>query len=217
MSGMLLRVISVVALFVTTLLISYDSAQAQQKKGDKEIMFFSGGFTVSVDETGFEHDDLTGRGAIGRTSDFRAFSIGGKVGYFITRNNEIGASTFLGLFHAKFCIRSFEDGQITGESCDSDTAFAMGLGGFYRYHFARESARGFFFVGADLTADDVTRNFTGNIRIRPHVGYKYFFNKNVALDANVGYSAELNKRDSPFFARDREGSITGQFALSFLF
>src|SRR5262245_8157662 len=208
--------IAVTHLFVT-LLILCAAANAQQNKGDKEIMFFSGGFFISVDETDFKTANLSGTGAIAQTSGFRSFAVGGKFGYFLTRRHEIGGGTSLAVYRFKFCVRTFEDGRITSENCEPDTYFAMSLGGFYRFHFAQEGARRFFFVGADVAAGGITRNYTGNLVARPHVGYRYFLNKKVALDFSVGYTAELNKRDESFFARDREGSINGQFSLSFVF
>lgn len=207
-----------VAFSIAIPLILCGTANAQQKKGDKEILFFSSGFFISVDETGFKGAILSGTGAIGTSSGSRGLSLGGKLGYFLTRHNEIGGGTFLFLYHDKFCVRTFEDGRITGESCDSDTYFALGLDGFYRYHFGREGDRRLFFAGADLSAGDVTRNYTGNIRLRPHVGYRYFLQKNVALDFSVGYTAEMNKkRSNSFFPRDREGWIDGQLSLSVVF
>ncbi len=206
-----------VAVSVSIILACCSAAQAQQKKGDREISFFSGGFFISVDETGFKDSDLSGTGVAGRTSGYQSFNVGGLIGYFLTRHNEIGGGTFLSFSHAKFCLRSFEDGKLTGESCDSSNYFAMGLDGFYRYHFGREGAKRAFFAGADLFVGDVTRNHTGNIRVRPHVGYRYFLEKKVSLDFSVGYNAELNKKNDGYFQRDRQGWISGQLGLSFIF
>jgi len=193
------------------------AVQSQQRRGDKEISLFSGGFFISVDETGFKDSDFSGTGVVGRSLGTQSFHIGGLIGYFVTRHNEIGGGPFLYFSHSRFCLRSFEDGKLTGESCAGDNYFAMGLGGFYRYHFGREGAKRVFFAGTDLSVGDVTRNYTGNIRVRPHVGYRYFLQKKVSLDFSVGYNAELNKKDNSYFQRDREGWISGQLGLSFIF
>jgi hypothetical protein len=206
-----------VALSFAVVLMNSGAATAQQEKGNKEILFFSGGFFFTVDQTRFRDADFKGTGSVGLWRGASGLSFGGQLGYFLTRRNEIGGGVSLYLYHSKFCVRTFSDGQFTGEACSSDTYFAMSLDAFYRYHFAREGARKFFFVGADLSAADVTRNYTGNIRVRPHVGYRYFLDKKIALDFSVGYSAELNKQVDGFFPRDREGSIVGQLSLSFLF
>ena len=72
-------------------------------------------------------------------------------------------------------------------------------------------------MGAEIGVGDVTSNFTGNVRRRPFVGYKYYVKQNVALDFNVGYSFDINKVDEPFFNRDRGGNIDGRVGLSFIF
>ena len=192
-------------------------AAAQQKKGDKEILFFSGGFFVAVDETKFKDSQLTGTGTLGYTRGFRSFNIGGQAGYFITPHSEIGAGTSVFVYHYRYCQRSFEDGRTLGESCESETSFSMSLNGFYRYYFAREGSKRLVFAGAEISAADLTRNYTGNIRVRPYIGYRHFLEKKVALDFSVGYLAELNKQSDSFFPRDREGSIVGQVSLSFIF
>jgi hypothetical protein len=201
---------------VASLLLFCCAAQAQQHKGDKEILVFTGGFFISVDEQNPNKPPLTGVTQNATVSGVRNLNLGVKLGYFLTQRNEVGAGTSLVASRSRFCIRTFADGQLTSESCNTNTYFAMSLGVFYRYHFAREGDRKFFFVGADLSASDVTRNYTGNIRLRPHVGYRYFVEKIVALDFSVGYSAEVNKKDMQF-PREREGSIDGQLSLSFVF
>jgi hypothetical protein len=113
-------------------------------------------------------------------------------------------------------VRVGSDGTLV-EECESDSNVGLGLTGFYRYNFAGKGKRGFPFVGAELIVLDVTENFTGNVRARPHVGYKYFVKKNVAIDFNVGYTVELNKVDERFFNRGREGVIDGRVGLSFIF
>ena len=217
MSETVHRTVRAAALAVAVLLVNSGLADAQQEKGNKEIFFFSGGFSLAVDETRFRDADFKGTGSVGLSRGSGGLNFGGQIGYFLTRHNEIGGGVSLSLYHSRVCVRTFSEGQFTGEACNSDTYFAIGLDAFYRYHFAREGARRFFFAGSDLSAADLTRNYTGNIRVRPHVGYRYFLDKKVALDFSAGYAAELNKPSNDFFPRDREGSLVGQLSLSFLF
>jgi hypothetical protein len=63
----------------------------------------------------------------------------------------------------------------------------VGLSAFYRYNFTREGAKGFPFAGAEISvADLVHRDFTGNVQVRPNVGYAYSLKKNVRLDFKDG-------------------------------
>jgi hypothetical protein len=206
-----------VMLVLAFLCFCSQSSRAQQKKGDNEVLAFSSGFAF-----GFGGDtkigSLEGQGFF--TSSFRvqSFSLGGDLGYFLTRRNEVGGGLALSATRFKSCFKSFSNGQITSESCNSDSNVGFGLSGFYRYNFVRGEAKGFPFVGGTISVASVTTNFTGNVRARPHVGYKYFLKRNVALDFSVGYTVELNKvgSDSPFI-RDRSSSIDGRLGLSFVF
>lgn len=212
------RSIRAVVFPVASLLLFCGAAQAQQHKGDKEILVFTGGFFISVDEQNPNAPSLSGVSQDATISGVRNLNLGVKLGYFLTQRNEIGAGSSLVVSRSRFCVRTFADGQLTSESCNTNTYFAMSLGVFYRYHFAREGDKKFFFVGADLSASDVTRNYTGNIKVRPHVGYRYFLDKKVAVDFSLGYSAEVNKKDMRFFFPvERQGSLDGQVSLSFVF
>jgi len=153
------------------------------------------------------------------SSSSQSLSLGGSLGYFATRKNEIGGGVSLSVFRFRSCTTSFNNGQITGESCGSDSDVSLGLSAFYRYHFDKADAKGFPFVGASISVGSVTRNFTGNIGARPHVGYKYFLKRNVALDFSVGYSVQLKKVDDDrfFFIQNRSSSVNGQLGLSFVF
>jgi hypothetical protein len=193
---------------------------AQVEKGTKEILVFSSGFYVTVKEPETTFSDDDGTISIGSFSNSRGFSIGGKFGYFLSQRNEIGAGTNLSVSRSKFCSRIFEDGQLINEECDSDTRYNQGVSGFYRYNFANKGSKRFPFVGAELFVGDLTTNYTGNFKLRPQVGYKYFFNKNVALDLSVGYTMDLNekKRENDFFLNTgRSSTIDGQVGLSFVF
>jgi hypothetical protein len=88
---------------------------------------------------------------------------------------------------------------------------------FFRWH--DKGDKKFPFVGTELSVSNVTTNATGNFKLRPHAGYKYFFNKNVALDVSVGFLVDLNKKrgGSPFITTDRQAKIDGQLGLSFVF
>ncbi|HLG15152.1 MAG TPA: hypothetical protein VJH03_11705 [Blastocatellia bacterium] len=191
------------------------SSNAQPKKGDKELSFVSGGFSFNFGGDG-KPTNLEGSGSF-FSSSFQNFNVGGRLGYFLTSRNEIGAGTFLSVFRDSFCKKSFFNGQITDEGCDSDTDVGLGFSGFYRYNFVRGERKGFPFVGATIGVSDVTSSFTGNVALRPEAGYKYFFKKNVALDFSVGYTAQLNKVDEDRFTQDRRHSVNGQFGLSFIF
>ena len=188
-------------LVLALILIGSQPAHAQQEKGDKEVLFFSGNFFIGVGETS---------GSSGAT-------LGGGLGYFLTRKNEVGGALTASVSRFRFCVARVGPGGIIVEDCESSTDFGLGLTGFYRYNFAGKDKRGFPFVGAELIVLDVTENFTGNIRARPHIGYKYFVKKNVAIDFNVGYTVELNKVEEQFFNRGRQGLIDGRVGLSFIF
>jgi hypothetical protein len=153
------------------------------------------------------------------SSSSQSFGLGGSLGYFATRKNEIGGGVSLNVGRFRSCTTSFNNGQITGESCGSDSNVSLGLSAFYRYNFGKADAKGFPFVGASISVGSVTRNFTGNVGARPHVGYKYFLKRNVALDFSVGYSFAINEVDDDrsFFIQDRSSSINGQLGLSFVF
>jgi hypothetical protein len=197
---------------------SCSHALAQQKKGDVEVLFASGGFTFNsggeinpVSLAGFS-------GAIGSDSRSQEFYVSGQAGYFLTRKNELGGGLSLTLFHDHFCETDVSVGQITGSSCSSSTTPYLGLSGFYRYNFAKEGAKGFPFAGFDISvADIIHRDFTGDIVAIPRAGYKYFVRRNVALDGSVGYQIALNKAVPQGFTQTRPQSIIGEVGLSFLF
>jgi hypothetical protein len=115
----------------------------------------------------------------------------------------------------------FTDGQLISEECDKDTRFNQGLSGFYRYNFAGKGDKRFPFVGTELSVSDLTRNDTGNFKLRLQVGYKYFLNTNIALDFSVGYTIEVNekkeRREFSFIETGRRATIDGQLGLSFVF
>ena len=180
------------------------AAQAQPKKGDKEVFVLAGSTYIGL----------------GDSSGNASFTASGQLGYYFTRRNEVGGGTSFYVSHFKFCSRTIDsDGTILFERCDSDTSAGIGFSGFYRFNMARAGARGFPFVGGQISVADVTKNFTGNWRARPHVGYKYFLKNNVGLDFSFGYSVELNKVKDPFpfFTQGREQHLDGQIGLTFLF
>jgi hypothetical protein len=192
-------------------------SNAQPKKGDKEVLAFSSGFVFSFGGD-IKIGSLEGQGFFSSSFRVQSFSLGGDLGYFLTSRNEIGGGLAFSATRFRSCFKSFSNGQVTSESCNSDSNVGLGLSGFYRYNFVRGEAKGFPFVGGTISAASVTDNFTGNVRARPHVGYKYFLKKSVALDFSVGYTVDLNKVDDPGpFIRDRNSSIDGRLGLSFVF
>ncbi|MCI0486551.1 MAG: hypothetical protein L0229_08110 [Blastocatellia bacterium] len=196
------------------------SVCAQQEKGSKEVQFFSSSFSFTADASE-TITRIVGNSEETRTrSRSQGFSLGGRLGYFLTRKHEVGGGTDMNIFRSRFCRRVVQNEQLIDEDCNSNTFFRLGLTGFYRYNFAGEGARGFPFVGGEFAVSDVTRNFTGNLSVRPHAGYKYYLKKNVALDFSLGYSAQLNKvteRDEFFsFETSRGSSVNGVFSLSFV-
>jgi lipopolysaccharide assembly outer membrane protein LptD (OstA) len=213
------KVASRVMIILVFLCVSSGSTLAQQKKGDKEITAFASGFSFSFGG-GFRPRSLAGASGFFSENDKSLnFNLGAQMGYFITRKSEIGGGLFLSVSHFSGCTTALNNGQITGKTCDSDSFANLGLVGFYRYNFAKADARGFPFVGVSIGIGSVTDNYTGNIRARPHAGYKYFLKKNVALDFSVGYDIDVNKvSDSKsFFIQERGKVIDGQVGLSFVF
>ncbi|MBI3650944.1 MAG: hypothetical protein HY231_07820 [Acidobacteria bacterium] len=203
------------------LLLSQARVLAQVEKGTKEILVFSSSFTVVVKEPELKVSESDGTVGSGSTSNFRNFNIGGKFGYFLSQRNEVGGGANLNVSHFKFCSRLFQGGKLVSESCDSNTHFSMGVSGFYRYNFADKDDKRFPFIGTELQVLDVANNFTGNFRLRPQVGYKYFLNRNVALDFSLGYTIDVNEkkdhRSSFNFEQGRRGTIDGQLGLTFVF
>jgi hypothetical protein len=215
------KVLSSVMFVLAAFLLCSHSSQAQQKTGDKEVLLFSNGFFFD-----FGGDTKLNTlkaspfisGSFTSSSSSQGFNIGGEAGYFLSRKHEIGGGLFLSVHRFRFCQQNFMDSEVSDKICSSDTHVGLGLTGLYRYNFGRAEAKGFPFVGGTISVASVTTNFTGNVRLRPHSGYKYFVKKNVALDFSVGYSIEVNKvNNDSLFIKDRRHSIDGQLGLSFVF
>jgi hypothetical protein len=203
--------------FATTcliVLIGCGSAAAQQKKGDKEVRFFSGGFFFNFGGDSRFVDSFGNNVSFSSTS--QGFEIGATVGYFATRRHEVGGGTHFSAFHTRSCTRTLFGDQFS-EFCNSNADVGLGLIGFYRYNFARETSKRFPFVAIQVSVNDVTGNFTGNVSAFPHAGYKYFLKGNVAVDFTVGYVIQVNKVRDSFFDRDRLNTIAGNFGLTFIF
>lgn len=209
---------SILSCLVAAVIVFSQPAFAQQKKGDKEVLGFASGFSFNWGGA-VKPRDLEGSGGFTSYINSQTFSVSGNVGYFLTHKNEIGGGLGFSVARFKFCTKSFSNGRITAEQCETDSNVGLGLGGFYRYNFATPDAKGFPFVGASISIADVTSDYTGNVSARPHIGYKYFVKKNVALDFSVGYSIDINKsdNDNSFFIIERRNSVNGQLGLSFLF
>lgn len=206
------------------LLLCALSSQAQQRKGDKEVLLFSNGFFFDFGGdtklNTLKSSPFTS-GSFTSSSSGQGFNIGGEAGYFLTRKHEIGGGVFLSVDRFSSCQQFFMDGEVVGDkTCGSDTRVGLGLTGLYRYNFAKPEAKGFPFVGGTISVSDVTNKYGRAVSARPHAGYKYFVKKNVGLDFSVGYSIEVNKINFDFdglFITDRRHRIDGQLGLSFVF
>jgi len=104
---------------------------AQQKKGDVEITAFSSGFTFSFGGD-FKPTSLSGSGVFFTSQKFQSFALGGEAGYFLTRKNKIGGGLAVSAIHFSSCTTTFDDGEITGETCGSDGSAHLGVTAFYR-------------------------------------------------------------------------------------
>lgn len=209
------KLLSSLLFLLTTVLLSSQSSLAQQKKGDFEITAFSSGFNFGFGGD-FKSTSSDGRVTSTTTEKVQSFNLGGQAGYFLTRRHEVGGGLNLSVSRFEICNKF--SGDETGEFCNSDTNVGLGLSAFYRYNIAKAEAKGFPFVGVTFSVASVTDNFTGNFRLRPHAGYKYFVKRNVALDFSVGYSFDVNKvDDSSVFIVERRKSVDGQLGLSFVF
>ncbi len=220
------RFIVVVCLF-TVLMGCGETVSAQVEKGSKEITVFSGGFFADLNRA----ETVSRIVVLGETLETRissrsqGFDVGGRFGYFLTRKHEVGGGLNFNVNHSRVCISGFGDDEDSGEECTSNTATGLGLAGFYRYNFAGKGERGFPFVGIGLEAANLTRDNSRLARLRPEGGYKYFFNKNVALDMSVGVSVDLNRANSfsgPItgaagFESDRRWNLNGRIGFSFFF
>jgi hypothetical protein len=209
------------AFLATTLLcLCFQVSNAQQKKGDMEIIgSSSSGFGLVFGGASRPRTLEGSSGSFFSSYSEQYFNVAGELGYFVTRRHEIGGGLSFSVYHYSSCLKSYDNGKILGESCDSGTHAGLGLSGFYRYNFGRGEAKRFPFIGATLSVASVSQNFTGNFRARPHVGYKYFLKKSVALDFSVGYLFDINEvsgRDR-FFIQDRSNSMDGRVGLSFVF
>jgi hypothetical protein len=204
-----------------------NSVSAQVEKGSKEITVFSGGFFADLNKS----ESISRIVILGETFETRissrsqGFDVGGRFGYFLTRKHEVGGGISLTVNHSRICISSSGDDEDIGENCNSNTATGLGLAGFYRYNFAGKGERGFPFVGVGVEAANVTSDNRRLARLRPEGGYKYFLNKNVALDMSVGVSVDLNKFDeftgpitsTTTFESNRRWNLNGRIGFSFVF
>jgi hypothetical protein len=209
--------LSVIVCLVSIVCFFHSNTFAQVEKGTKEVLVFSSDFSINVNEPAIPDSNATG--SVFGFENTRTFNIGGKFGYFLSQRNEVGAGTNFSVARFKFCARDFINGQLISKECDSDTRYDQGLSDFYRYNFADKGDKRFLFAGTELSVSSVRRNFTGNFKLRPQVGYKYFLNKNVALDLSVGCLVDLNKKNDSFVLLQfgRQVNIDGQLGLSFIF
>jgi hypothetical protein len=223
----LIKRFTVVVCLGAVLSVCGNEVFAQVEKGSKEISVFSGGFFADLNnaETVRRIDILGETFETRISSRSQGFDLGGRFGYFLTRKHEIGGGLNLAVTHSRLCISGFDDDEDTGEDCTSNTSKGLGLAAFYRYNFAGQGERGFPFVGVSLEGANLTRENGRLARLRPEGGYKYFFNKNVALDLSVGVSVDLNKVNTfsgPIIGTatidsDRRWNLNGRIGFSFVF
>lgn len=151
-------VISKVVLALGCLFVLSSSGYAQQEKGDSELLL-TGNFLVGF---GGGESIKFGLGAL-------------TYGHYVTRRQEIGGGII------------FLVGKAGGSGGDSGgTDYFAGPNAFYRYNFLKAGAKAFPYLGVEgggfFGSGDVKAGY-----VRPNLGFKYFFKRNVAFDMNVGY------------------------------
>lgn len=158
---------------------------AQQEKGDKELQL-QGLITVSFGEN---------KSASGTV--FINF------GYFFTDRQEVGVGTNL---------------TLGGGAGNID--LSAGVTGFYRYHLLRKKENLRPYIGIDLfsaaligggssDANSATPSKLDLTFLRPNIGFKYFFKRNVAFDVNSGYGFSVKSA--------KNGQFDSRLGVSYIF
>jgi hypothetical protein len=227
MFNRLIKRFTVGVCLLAVLAVCGNTVSAQVEKGSKEITVFSGGFFADLNRAETVSRIVVFDGTLETrvSSRSQGFDIGGRFGYFLTRKHEIGGGLNYTVSHSRICFSGSGDDEDQIEDCTSNTGTILGLAGFYRYNFAGKDERGFPFVGVGVEAANLTRENSRLARLRPEAGYKYFFNKNVALDASVGVSVDLNKINNftgpitgvAAIESDRRWNLNGRIGLAFVF
>jgi hypothetical protein len=112
-------------------------------------------------------------------------------GYYLNRNIEVGAGLFFDIMSTM--QESADDGDpATEPTLTKSTSGILGpvIFGRYNIHTGTKSLTYFGLeMGVQAYRSDSSDNekTTNDWLARPHLGFKHFFKKNVAFDANFGY------------------------------
>ena len=151
---------------------------AQQQAGDKEIQVF--GNITTISSSG---------------SSYSSGSVGGLIGYFLTRQIQVSGGAFVTL----------QGGS--GGSTTTSTELSGGL----RYNFATEGRKAFPYLGIDMGTSASSDGSPSQSFYRPSAGFKTFFTRNAAFDLNVGVMRFTQQQ------QNAPTMVDSQFGLSFVF
>lgn len=185
MRSRIIRLVSRTALAFSCLFVLSSASFAQQEKGDNELALV-GNFAFGV---GGGSSFKTGLGVF-------------NFGHYVTQRQEIGVGVI---------INVSGEGGFEGE--EGSTSFLAGPNAFYRYNFSRAGAKAFPYLGLEgggfFGSGDVKVGY-----VRPNLGFKYFFKRNVAFDMNVGYSRAFASSEGESGGANL---VDGRIGISFIF
>jgi hypothetical protein len=155
---------------------------AQQEKGDKEVQIF-GNVSTTTASGGGGGSSSTG-------------SVGGFIGYFLTRQLQL------------------KGGMIVDLSSTSGQTQATGvLSAGVVFNFATEGRKTFPYVGVDILSIGTSEpNSQPITAYRPAAGFKTFFTRNAAFDLNVGIEQMTGQQ-----AQNAGTTVDSRFGLAFVF
>jgi len=160
---------------LAALALASGSAFAAPSEGDIEVVFSTAGGELALVD--------------GET----LFDVQARIGYFMTRNHELGGAARLGFNSA------------------ADPSESLDLGGFYRYNLIKSGTeRDWWYGGVELDLWNVTSDDDQPMTLRPHLGQKYMLSDDVAFDWNIGYQMDLSDVEL-------EDVVNVQFGLSIFF
>ncbi|HLG15737.1 MAG TPA: hypothetical protein VJH03_14720 [Blastocatellia bacterium] len=152
MKSRIIKLVSSAAVVFACMCLFSTPTYAQQEKGDKSVQLL-GSFLI-----GFGEEDI------------KQGTVVANLGYFATRNHEVGVGVIL----------------LVQGGAGTDTTTLAGPNGYWRYNFGAAGAKSVPYMGVEgggiFGSDDLKVGF-----VRPHAGFKYYFKRNVAFDLNVGY------------------------------
>ena len=155
-------------------------AHAQQEKGDKEVQVFGNVSTT----TGGDGGNMSNG------------SVGGFIGYFLTRQIQVKGGMIVDLSSA-------------GGSTTETGILSAGL----VYNFATQGRKTFPYVGIDIMSiGNSTPNSQPTTAYRPSAGFKAFFTRNAAFDMNFGVEQMTGQQ-----AQSAGTTVDSRFGLSFVF